>query len=77
MHDVLMLKRCTICGDSVLYHGPAMLGEGDIFCGKTCAAIWDAITPGYCVDASELMQGGSLYDDRPSIRSGPLHTGEL
>ncbi len=67
MDEVISLKRCAICTNSVLYRGPAMLADGAImFCDSVCARIWDAATPGQWVDAAELMPGGRLHD-RPDI----------
>ncbi len=75
MHDVLVLKRCPICKDPVLYEGPDILRDAIVWCGVPCAAIWDAITPGQWINASEIMQGGRFHN-RPDIWTEPLEARE-
>jgi hypothetical protein len=67
MSDVMMLKRCEICAEAAYFSGPLSLAvTAIVFCGTTCARIWDAITPGEWIDASEMMPGGRIHD-RPDI----------
>jgi endogenous inhibitor of DNA gyrase (YacG/DUF329 family) len=66
MDEITVLKPCAICVDLVLYRGPSMLRAAKVFCSQTCAVIYDLITPGYWVDAAEIMPGGRFHD-RPEI----------
>lgn len=62
MDEVTLLKRCAICPESVIYKGPRLLSNASVFCDATCQRIWDAITPGEWLRASELMPGGCLHN---------------
>ena len=66
--EVGKMTGCAICAEPVIYLGPKVLASGERFCSEVCCAIDLAITPGTWVDASELAQGGSLYN-RPELWS--------
>ncbi len=66
MESVIMVKRCSMCAEKVLYNGPDALRDAVVWCSTTCERLWDAVTPGEWIDAAELMRGGRLYD-RPDI----------
>lgn len=64
MDEVMVLKRCAMCPEPVIYTGPDLLRDAKVFCGEVCALLWDLVTPGEWIDACELMPGGRLYDCR-------------
>ena len=70
MDEITILKRCAVCPEPVVYTGPEMLQTANVCCSETCAVIYDIITPGYWIDAAELMQGGRIHD-RPDIWTAP------
>jgi len=66
--ELVKLAPCIICADPVIYAGPTLLQNGPRICSPTCDRIWNAITPGIWIDASELAPGGSL-NNRPELWS--------
>jgi hypothetical protein len=46
MDRVVLVKRCSVCSESVTYEGPALLSGAAVCCGETCEILWDLITPG-------------------------------
>ena len=66
MEQIVVAKRCAMCPETVLYQGPAMLRAASVWCSDLCYKLDDILTPGYWLDASEMMRGGQLHD-RPDL----------
>ncbi len=66
MRDTMLLKRCAVCVEPVIYSGPDMLRNANVCCSDVCSVIYDQITPGYWIDPAELMRGGCFHN-RPDI----------
>lgn len=58
-----------MCAETVLYNGPEELRDASVWCSDVCELLWDLVTPGEWIDASELLRGG-LYYDRPDLWTG-------
>jgi len=66
MRDLMLLKRCAVCAETVIYSGPELLRNANLTCSDVCGVLYDLVTPGYWVDASELMEGGCFHN-RPDL----------
>lgn len=66
MESVLLVKRCAMCSNSAFYDGPEMLKDAAVWCSEVCELLYDLLTPGEWIDASELMRGGRL-SERPDL----------
>lgn len=71
LFEVVKLTGCKSCGAPVIYFGPAVFANSKRFCSDTCASLDDLRTPGYWLDASEMMEGGCLYNRLPEIWTEP------
>jgi len=65
--DVVKLVGCRVCGDPVIYFGSWCFADSKRLCGPVCCVIDDALNPGTWIDATEMMEGGSLHHRLPEI----------